>query len=639
MTVIDQARVVRAPRLDRATSLRGILGLVTACLLAIVAALALTADSTATGSAAGLSDAGGLTRRLLPLARGLFEIGAVGTVGALVAAGWLLGSPSDSTGPARRRLLRAATGWASAWCAVTLVYLLASVSQVVGVPLLRLLRTPDMLLYGIDLPEGRALVLIALTALAVALWSSALRTVVWTRIFAGVALASMGPLLATGHAATASNHFLSTQTLLVHVLAVTVWVGGLVALVVHLRRERALLPDAVQRFSKVALVCFVAVGLSGLVGAWTRLGTDLEVWTSTYGALLLVKTVLIAVLGGIGWWHRNRTITALRQGRPHAFLKLAGSEVLVMGAVMGLAVVLGRTAPPVDAVLRAAPVHSAPYPTIDAQIPPVSALKLLVVARPDALVLSLLLALATVTVLAARRITTGGEWSRGRRLAFGGGLLLLAWSLLGGLGAYSTALLSAQVAQFWVLALVAPALLVLGLPEGLRWPVAIDGAAPLLQRLHECARPMNLAIALVVLAAVTYQTPLLALSLHSVLGHLLLGLVTFALGLLLFGSARVGAGRQDERHAELRNGLRLVAALLAVYTWHMGTTATPYADGFFREIDWWWSDAATDQRIAAVVMGVFAVGLLVGTSVVRRRATVPEAAEAAADESVGAAHR
>src|SRR5262249_171371 len=153
---------------------------------------------------------------------------------------------------------RAVAAWAYFWAVAAIVNVLASASQVVGLPIHSLMRDTDLLWYGVDLPQGRATLLVAVGAVAMALWIGTVPTGAGLRLWAVVAPALLAPLLATGHAATASNHFLATQLLMIHVLSVTLWMGGLLALVVHVRPMPDVLPVAVAGFSRLAVVCFVA---------------------------------------------------------------------------------------------------------------------------------------------------------------------------------------------------------------------------------------------------------------------------------------------------------------------------------------------------------------------------------------------
>ncbi len=565
---------------------RGLLAVVTVLLLTVLAGLALGGGSAATGSGSGLSDAGVLTAWLLPVTRGLFDLTAVGAIGTTTVLAWLV--PWEMT-DATRRLRAASAGWSAAWCAAALAHLLCSAAQVVGVPVTRILSAPGLLLYGVDLPQGRSLLLVVVGSLSLALWIGTARTRGAARAWALVASALLAPLLATGHAATASDHFLATQTLLVHVLAVALWMGGLLAVVLHLRGDHAALVVAVTRFSRLALLCFVAVAASGLTGAWTRLGLDPAVWRSYYGALMIAKTALLVALAALGWAHRVRSLPALATGRRGAFARIATVEVSLMAAALGLAVVLGRTAPPIAASLRAVPPHAAAFPTVDPTLPPLRISSAFLETRPDALVVTFLLAAALLLVARVRRAPLDQRPTRvqGSCLAAAGGLT--AWALVGGLGAYSTTLLTAQVAQVLVLMIVVPLLVAKGLPM----------SRPMLQ-------PTNAAVLAVAVLAATFQTPLLDLSLRSDLGHLLVGLTALASGSLV--ALSLVAGRSGR--ARPVSGLLLIAAVLAWYGWRMWSASVPMAGGWFRDLDLWWADATVDQRYAGAVALVFAAGLV-----------------------------
>lgn len=78
-----------------------------------------------------------------------------------------------------------------------------------------------------------------------------------------------GPAVLAGHAASAGSHRTAQAALVVHVGASVLWVGGVVALAL-VREVRT----AALRFSPLALGCALLVGLSGVAGAYVRLGPD-----------------------------------------------------------------------------------------------------------------------------------------------------------------------------------------------------------------------------------------------------------------------------------------------------------------------------------------------------------------------------
>lgn len=155
------------------------------------------------------------------------------------------------------------------------------------------------------------------------------------------------PLGMEGHSATGGNHDYGTNSYLWHLFFMVLWVGGLMALIAHGRRRGTDLDVAVRRYSPLALVSVIGMTASGLINAAIRL--DFSDWfTSGYGLLITAKAVGVVVLALFGFAHRRLALPALnRNPNDHStFRRIAIGEVLVMAAVTGVAVSLGRTPPP-----------------------------------------------------------------------------------------------------------------------------------------------------------------------------------------------------------------------------------------------------------------------------------------------------
>ena len=146
---------------------------------------------------------------------------------------------------------------------------------------------------------------------------------------AGIAL--LPPPL-TGHSASAANHEVAVTGVALHVAAIAPWVGGLAVVGAHALLGRDKLPIMAERFSRMALWCYVTVGASGMVNVISRLPSPSELVTTDYGRLALGKIIAFAALGWFGWWHRERTIPALHDRKPRAFARLAAVEAAVMAA-------------------------------------------------------------------------------------------------------------------------------------------------------------------------------------------------------------------------------------------------------------------------------------------------------------------
>jgi copper transport protein len=85
---------------------------------------------------------------------------------------------------------------------------------------------------------------------------------------------------------------------LVHLGGAAVWVGGLAGLLVAGR-------DAVRRFAGYAVGAVALVAAGGVSRAVTELASVDQLWTTSYGRLLLVKTALFAVALFAAWLRRR----------------------------------------------------------------------------------------------------------------------------------------------------------------------------------------------------------------------------------------------------------------------------------------------------------------------------------------------
>jgi putative copper export protein len=119
-----------------------------------------------------------------------------------------------------------------------------------------------------------------------------------------------------GHAADRGDLSANAAIDWLHVVAATVWTGGLFCLAVVVLREvrrwpPARLALALRRFSMLAGVCLVAVVASGVFNAWTELGALDALWTSTYGRILFAKVLLVLAVASLGAATRFRVLPVL----------------------------------------------------------------------------------------------------------------------------------------------------------------------------------------------------------------------------------------------------------------------------------------------------------------------------------------
>ncbi|MER6944323.1 cytochrome c oxidase assembly protein [Nonomuraea sp. NPDC000554] len=403
----------------------------------------------------GLPDAGLVTGWGLPLARFAYDACAVATVGTLLAAVVL--SPRGT--PEAAACVRAAGRWALGWAAATVLTYLFTLSDVIGAPLSVLFEDPVVLGFGTSLPQTQAMLVVLAGAVVVALGTRLRLNVTGNVALLGLAAFGTLPPAYVGHASSAADHDIAVSALMTHLLAASVWVGGLAAVLVHFRRSDRL-PLVLRRFSTVALCCFAAVAVSGVAGGWVRLSALPELWETRYGLLLLAKTAALVALGVFGWRHRLRTVAdaATRPVR-RTFTLLAAGEAAVMVAAVALAVGLSRTPPPPGSG------GSHNLLALEYDLEPFSASRLITEFRPDPLVLLLLALPAVGYLVGLRRLARDRlPWPAGRTFSWYAGLAVLAVVLVGGVGGYARAMLSVHALQYAALTVVAPLLLAYGAP-------------------------------------------------------------------------------------------------------------------------------------------------------------------------------
>jgi copper transport protein len=209
-------------------------------------------------------------------------------------------------------------------------------------------RALDWLAIGVALPVARRHVL-ARAVLAL-----------------GAAYLLITPALA-GHASIQSPVGLFFPVDVLHVAAASIWVGGIATIVFALPAATRALPAAERtplllatlvRFSPLALASVIVIALTGVVQAYIDVRSLSALTSSTYGVLVLAKTVLLAVLIVLGAVNRQRIIPALRRlaaagttpGESGVMLRrTTRGELVAMASVFAVTAALVAYAPPIDA--------------------------------------------------------------------------------------------------------------------------------------------------------------------------------------------------------------------------------------------------------------------------------------------------
>jgi cytochrome c oxidase assembly factor CtaG/putative copper export protein len=432
-------------------------------------------------TATGLPDPGPVTTYGLPFVRAAGEIASVVAVGSFMFAAFLV--PPQETGVLDAdgyRALRVGTVASAIWmvCAVLLVPL--TVSDVTGQPLTSRLSPSDIWSVASLVETAGAwrwtavlAAIVTVASIPVLRWSP-------TPLLFGGSLFTLIPLALTGHSSTGGSHDLATNSLLIHLFAAAVWAGGLLALLVHALRGGGHADVAARRFSAVALWCFAAMALSGVVNALVRIRLS-ELFDDSYGFLIMAKAVALCTLGFIGWRQRRSGVAAL-QSDPNArgpLIRLALTEAIVFGLTFGIAVALSRTPPPPP------PIFNPSIPAIeigyDFAGPPTLA-RILFDWRFDLIFGTAAIVMAVLYIAGVRRLRRRGDsWPTGRIIAWLFGCLVLLFATSSGLGRYMPAMFSMHMAAHMLLSMLTPVLLVLGAPVTLALralPTAGKGEPP-----------------------------------------------------------------------------------------------------------------------------------------------------------------
>jgi putative copper export protein len=135
----------------------------------------------------------------------------------------------------------------------------------------------------------------------------------------------------------------------VHVVAASVWFGGVTFLTLDLRwRRRAGDPRGVARvvgrFSTLATLAVVAAAGTGSWLAWSQLGELQALWATAYGRAFLAKMSCVALVVGMGGYNREFLVPALAEADGpavwHRLRRTMTGEMLVMGLGVLLATAL-----------------------------------------------------------------------------------------------------------------------------------------------------------------------------------------------------------------------------------------------------------------------------------------------------------
>lgn len=193
----------------------------------------------------------------------------------------------------------------------------------------------------------------------------------------GVVLAAGATLLIpglSGHAAQTAPRGWSLLFDWTHLLSISLWIGGLVGLLVLWRSLPAAsrvagLAVVVPRFSNVALVSVAAIIASGTLATLLHMPTIASMWQTSYGQAILVKIGLLLAAMALASVNLLRTKPRLarpeaRDGAARLLRRLVTGEALLVAGAVFAAAVLSSLPPPSSALaaVGGASAHVGPGP-------------------------------------------------------------------------------------------------------------------------------------------------------------------------------------------------------------------------------------------------------------------------------------
>ncbi|MFF9285193.1 copper resistance CopC/CopD family protein [Streptomyces griseosporeus] len=164
------------------------------------------------------------------------------------------------------------------------------------------------------------------------------------------AVRTAGPVLAVAlaltwasaeHASAGPQVPVAMASAVLHLLAMAVWLGGLVCLLTLLHPARTVPAAVPARFSRLALVCVAVLAVTGVYQSWRGLGSWPALTGTAYGRLLLAKLAAVVLLLTVAAQSRRWTARlaapadAVPEEHPEPELTTAGSRARREGDAPG----------------------------------------------------------------------------------------------------------------------------------------------------------------------------------------------------------------------------------------------------------------------------------------------------------------
>lgn len=391
------------------------------------------------------------------LNQGAYYLLAFASIGTLLSASLFIANNEGALTSAGIAVKKKASLLITLWLLSSLLAVFLKIAQILDASVFDAFDATTVRSFLTQTGLGNAmlfqLIAMAIVAIALPFFKRALPIVILT----GISLIALIAPIFQSHAAANGSHSLAIGALVTHVIALSLWVGGLFGILVIPRDLRT---SALYRFSALALWAAVAVVISGMATAWTRLN-DKSSWNTQYAYVVIAKVILTIALLAMGYANR-KALASRDQIRLQELLRLIGVEAMVMASVVLMGSWLSQIQPPAADATNLTPAELIVGMKTP---PPPSFWNLLRLYNPDALMIALLvtavaLYIKGVVVLKKR----GDSWPVGRTIAFASGIALIDFATSGGLGVYALFSFEYHMMAHMLLGMIAPIGLVMGAP-------------------------------------------------------------------------------------------------------------------------------------------------------------------------------
>jgi len=537
-------------------------------------------------------------------------VGSFATIGTLLAMAFLLLDTDGRLSTQAEKLRRLLWGCALTWAVgafATIAFTLATIlDQSISVAL-----DPTVLKSFItQVTLGQYLLFESVVALVVTASAFHLKRILSAVLLLILSLAGLVAPIFQSHAASSGSHGLAIGSLVIHVVALSIWVGGVIAIALLDPEDR---PIAVPRFSELALWSVIAVVASGSVNAWVRLDFQ-GAWNTAYAYVVIAKIVMTLVLIATGYLHR-RNLAKRDRIDWVGFGRLIFAEALIMIVTVAMGAWLSsnhepeRTnRPKFDAAIAISGISTPPAPTWS---------RIFFSYEPDSLMIALLITAVALYVKGVLVLTRRGDkWPVGRTISFALGVSAIDFATSGGLGLYAHFSFSYHMIAHMILGMIAPIGIVLGAPITLALRTLPQG-----RNKNERGVRGTLLTALHSKLAIFYTNPIVALAffdgslfalyftglfgsmMQSHAGHLFMNLHFILVGILFF-HVIIGIDPNPRRIPHLVRIVVVFAAMSihAFFSVALMSSTTLIDKGYFASLKTpWLTDLLADQQLGGSI--------------------------------------